>query len=342
VRRNCKHVAALAIVAAEGGVLTGSAQRRRHRPLAGDEATAWEQSLRALIDASAAPVGERPLAIELSLRPDRHDEPRLLARLMRPGARGGWVNGQLSWGGLDSWNVREGEYRSDHLELARELHAIHRARERRPGYYYAYGESRDRTLDLSECDSPQLWSLLDEAARIGLRLVHAAPELGELAPPGQGELLIDVSRDDERGARVSAVLRLGDEGEAGLEPLAFLGAGGHGVVCARRDEGADDRLEHRRLRLVRLAKPAPRPLQRMALEGERLEIPAEELDRFASEIYPALRQIATVASSDGSFEPPEISGPELTLQAGYGAWRSAASRSRSQASRPTTATSPTR
>jgi len=323
VRRNCKHVAALAIVAAEGGAVTGFAQQEAEGSPAGDETRAWEQSLRALIDASAAPVGERPLAIELSLQLDRHDEPRLSARLMRPGARGGWVNGQLSWGGLDSWNVREGEYRSDHLELARELHAIYRARERRPAYYYAYGESRDRTLDLSDCDSPQLWSLLDEAARIGLRLIHAAPELGQLAPPGQGELLIDVSRDDERGARVGAVLRLGDEGEAGLEPLAFLGAGGHGVVCAERDGDADDGgVEHRRLRLVRLAKPAPRPLQRMALEGERLEIPAEELDRFASEIYPALRQIATVASTDGSFEPPEISGPELTLRAGYGAGHS--------------------
>ena len=319
VGRNCKHVAALAIVAADGGVVTGPAQRQGESPPAGDEATAWEQSLRALIDASAAPVGERPLAIELSLQPDRNGEPRLLARLMRPGARGGWVNGQLSWSGLDSWNVREDEYRSDHLELARELHAIHRARERRPGYYYAYGESRDRTLDLSDYDSPQLWSLLDEAARIGLRLIHAAPELGELAPPEQGELVVNVSRADEREAQVSTGLRLGDCDAAELEPMAFLGAGGHGVVCAERVEDADGGVEHRRLRLVRLAKPAPRPLQRMALEGERLEIPADELDRFASEIYPALRHVATVVSSDGSFEPPEISGPELTLRAGYGA-----------------------
>ena len=99
-----------------------------------------------------------------------------MARLMRPGARGGWVNGQLSWGGLDSWSVREGEFRSDHLALARELHAIHRVREQRTGYYGYYGENRDRTLDLSDCDSPQLWSLLDEAARTGLPLIHAAPD----------------------------------------------------------------------------------------------------------------------------------------------------------------------
>ena len=322
VGRNCKHVAALAITAAGQGAGSGPARRGQAGDgLAAGGAGDWERSLRALIDASAAPAGERPLAIELSLQADHRREPRLMARLMRPGARGGWVNGSLSWGGLDSWSVREGEYRSDHLELARELHAIHRARERRAAYYYAYGDNRDRTLDLSDCDSPQLWSLLDEAARIGLRLIHAAPGLGELASYERGELLVDVSDDGKRGARVSAELRLGeDDAEDGLEPLLFLGAGGHGLVCAeRRADGDDPGLERHRLRLVRLAKPAPLPLQRMALDGERLEIPAGELDRFAAEIYPALRQVAAVASSDGSFTPPEISAPELVLRASYGA-----------------------
>jgi len=319
VRVNCKHVAALAIVAANGGEVIGSAQRQGEGSPAGDEATAWEQPLQALIDAAAAPAGEQPLAIELSLRMERGDT-RLLARLMRPGARGGWVNGQLSWGGLDHWHVQQGGYRADHLELARELHAIHRARGRRPSYHYGY-DSGDRTLDLSDCDSPQLWSLLDEAARTGLRLIHAAPGGGELAPYERGELSIDVSDGGAHGARVSPALRLGEGGDGtGLEPLLFLGASGHGLVCAEREQdGGQPAPEYVRPRLVRLARPAPPPLQRMLLDRERLEIPADELDRFGAEIYPALRRIATVVSSDGSFEPPEISGPELTLRAGYGA-----------------------
>lgn len=316
---NCKHAAAIVIAAA--GERAGAQRARRGsraRPAAID-APAWEQSLRALIDAPAALAGERPLAIELSLRPGR-SRPRLMARLMRPGARGGWVNGSLSWGGLDSWQVREGEYRSDHLALVRELYAIYRAREQRVGYHYGYGDSGDRTLDLSDCDSPQLWSLLDEATRIELRLIHALPGLGELPPYERGELFVDVGRDGERGSRVTAVLRLGDDDAAGLEPLLFLGASGHGVVCAERDEDTDDPdLEHRRLRLVRLVSSAPRQLQRMVLDGERLEIPAAELDRFAVEICPALRHVATVSSSDGSFTPPEISAPKLVLRASYGA-----------------------
>ncbi|MBW8059053.1 MAG: DEAD/DEAH box helicase [Solirubrobacterales bacterium] len=316
---NCKHVAALAIAAAgEGAGAQGARRRPRARPATTD-GPAWERSLRALIDAPAAPAGERPLAIELSLRPGR-GRPRLMARLMRPGARGGWVNGSLSWGGLDSWQVRDGEYRSDHLALVRELHAIHRAREQRVGYYYGYGDSGERMLDLSDCDSPRLWALLDEATRIELRLIHTLPGLGELPPYESGELLVDVGRDGERGSLVTAVLRLGDHDPAGLEPLFFLGAGGHGVVCAERDEGTEDPdLEQRRLRLVRLARPAPPQLQRMVLDGERLEIPAGELDRFAVEICPALRHVATVSSSDGSFTPPEISEPALVLRASYGA-----------------------
>jgi SNF2 family DNA or RNA helicase len=57
----------------------------------------------------------------------------------------------------------------------------------------------------------------------------------------------------------------------------------------------------------------------MVLDGERLEIPPSELDRFADELCPALRNVATVTSSDGSFVPPEVSAPTLALRASYGA-----------------------
>jgi superfamily II DNA or RNA helicase len=312
---NCKHVAAILIAAAGEGAQRA---RRRARPATTD-APAWERSLRALVDAPAAAAGERRLAIELSLQSGRAGQ-QLMARLMRPGARGGWVNGSLSWGGLDSWNVREGDYRSDHLALARELYAVYRAGERRGSNYYAYGDLGDRALDLSAFDSPQLWSLLDEAARIGMSLIHDAPQLGELGPCENGELLVDVRRNGKRGSVATAVLRLDDEDAAHLEPLLFPGAGGHGLVCAERgedDESADPAA--RRLRLVRLARPAPPRLQRLFLDGERLEIPAGELDRFAAEICPALRHVATVSSSDGSFTPLEISEPALVLRASYGA-----------------------
>jgi superfamily II DNA or RNA helicase len=56
----------------------------------------------------------------------------------------------------------------------------------------------------------------------------------------------------------------------------------------------------------------------MVLGGDSLTIPASDLERFADEICPALRSVATVVSSDGSFTPPKVSAPSLVLRARYG------------------------
>jgi len=320
---NCKHVAAIVIAASDerGPDRPRGKQRPPLRVAKAAQPRSWEQPLRALIDAPAAAAAGSPLAIELALHAggvaDR-GTPRLLARLMREGARGGWVNDSLNWSGLDSWHVQSGEYRADHLALVRELYAVQRAREGRAAYYYSSGA--DKTLDLSGCDSVQLWSLLDEAARLGLKLVHAHPGLGEVRRHQRGELLIDVTQHEGEGSLVSAVLQADGEDADGLEPLLFLGSSGHGVVCAERgDDETSHKPENRRLRLVRLVKPAPAPLRRMVLSGERLKIPASELQLFGEELCPALRNVATVVSSDGSFTPPEISAPTLVLRASYGA-----------------------
>jgi superfamily II DNA or RNA helicase len=317
---NCKHVAAI-VVAASGGRGADRVRGEQRPPLqtAAAEPPSWDKPLRALIDAPAVRAKGNPLAIELALHASGlagTGPPRLQARLMREGARGGWVNGSLAWSGLESWNVQSGEYRVDHLALVRELYAIHSAREGRAYYSYSYGG--DKTIDLGGCDSVQLWSLLEEADRLGLKLVHARSGLGEVRLE-QGELLIDVTQQGDRGSTVSTVLRVDGGDEDGLEPLLFIGSSGHGVVCAERGgEESNQEPASRRLRLVRLVKPAPMPLQRMVLDGERLTIPAGELQRFAEELCPALRNVATVVSSDDSFTPPEISAPTLTLRASYG------------------------
>lgn len=237
---------------------------------------------------------------------------------MRPGARGGWINGSLSWGALDSWQLRSGDYRADHLALARELAAVYRVRTG-TSYYYGYSGA-DKTLDIGDCESPQLWSLLEEAGRVGLKLVHAREELGEVPRHRHGELILDVTRPDDSSALLSTAVRLDGEDDVRLEPLLFIGGNGHGVVCAERSEVlAGHDIDRLRLRLVRLARPAPARLQRMVLDEEHLRIPVGELDRFAQELCPALRGVATICSSDGSFTPPEISAPELVLRARYGA-----------------------
>ena len=302
---NCKHVAALVVAAADG---RAAARPLRLVPAPGT--AAWERPLRALVDAPAAQATGSPLALELSLQARGlagRGELRLLARLMRPGARGGWVNGSLSWSGLDSWHIRSGTYRADHLAFVRELYAIQRARVGRPSYAYGYGT--EKTLDLSDC-GPQLWPLLDEAARIGLPLVDVRTGSDELPRYRHGEIVLDVTRKSDAHSQVRALLRV-DGGDAdALQPVAFFGSAGHGLVCTD-DCGSP--------RLVRLARSAPPELQQLILDGEPLAIPADELERFAAEICPALRGIAEVGSSDGSFAAPEVSAPVLVLRTRYGA-----------------------
>ncbi|MBV8988297.1 MAG: hypothetical protein JO372_07015 [Solirubrobacterales bacterium] len=56
----------------------------------------------------------------------------------------------------------------------------------------------------------------------------------------------------------------------------------------------------------------------MLLTGERVAVPEAEIERFAEQLCPALRHVAPVVSSDGSFVPPTISGPALLLTAHHG------------------------
>jgi superfamily II DNA or RNA helicase len=333
---NCKHVAALVIAAmdrsGDGRLLArdlrsrrGPGQHSSRRAAMTGQPPSWEEPLRALVEAPAARVATGiPVAVELSLQASGlagGGPPRLMARLMRPGARGGWVKGSLAWSRLDSWQVQSSEYRADHLALARELYAVHCVRDGRISYSSGY-YSADKALDLGDCDSARLWSLLEEASRLGLKLVHAHPGLGEVRCHQRGELLIDVTRAEDGGSHVRAILELerGDGTESppvGVEPLLFVGSSGHGVVCADRGDGEE--LERRRLRLVRLVRPAAPRLQRMVLDHELLTIPASALERFADELCPSLRNVARVVSSDRSFAPPEISPPTLVLRASYGA-----------------------
>src|SRR5439155_11275380 len=175
---NCKHVAAVVIAAANGRV----ALRSLRLVPAPEPRPAWERSWKALLD--ELPATGTPLAIEVSVQDSSRGALHLLARLQRPGGRGGWINGSLTWGGLDY--VRA-DYRADQLAVACELYALHRSSQARPSWWY--GSGADKTFDLADC-GPQLWTLLDEAARTGLALVHARGELGELHPYARGEVVL--------------------------------------------------------------------------------------------------------------------------------------------------------
>ncbi|MGN6792045.1 MAG: DEAD/DEAH box helicase [Streptosporangiaceae bacterium] len=333
VEFNCKHAVALVLTAV---MAIGPAEPFAEEP-ASSQAVGWQQSLDSLLLTSSPGISaERPvatpLAIELTLANPPNDlgqlreagrrtvsaPLRLLGRLVRPGKNGGWVNGGLSWSKLDSLNYA-GDYQDDHVRLLRELYALYRSRGSRGPYLgYTYGD--DKTIDITAFESSRLWPLLDEAQSAGLRLMYPK-KLGHVVSIGSAEMCLDVTRDGHSGAlSIVPVIRM-EQVPDGAQPVAFIGNNAHGLVCvdsANAGRGGGDPAGWR-FRLTRLGKPVPPQLQRMAFAGQRLEIPASEESRFLEGYYARLRRAASVISSDESFTPPTITGPDLVLRACYGA-----------------------
>jgi superfamily II DNA or RNA helicase len=327
---NCKHVAAL-VLAALGVEHPPAAPGRSPRSVT------WEQSLGSLLEsrpvAPASQPSATPLAIELTLSAGARPAPSRgsaatgpalspLARLVKPG-KNGWVSAG-SWTKLSS-QQHYGGCLVSHVRLLQEMYAVYRSRDSyRDSYpaYYSYVE--EKSIDLSAFESGQLWSMLDEAEAIGVRLVHGRKRLGPLDRYGCAQVCLDVTRSERSGALVIApVVRVegtDTDAVAVAVPIRFIGTEGHGVIYVDRaevGESADHGDWH--LRLAKLAKPVPQQLQRMALENQLFEIPAAEQPRFCDEYYPRLRHTATVISSDKSFIPPVISDPTLVLRASYAA-----------------------
>ncbi|WP_343600908.1 SNF2-related protein [Mycobacterium sp.] len=292
---DCKHVAAI-VIAASGNTTT----RAVRTSAAGPAPSAWRKPLDALCSpGSHSEALTTPLAVELDWSASGLSS-TLDARLVRPGKRGGWVAGDLSWSKLAG--LRHCGYLDAHVRLLQEFFITYRASSLNLTGYYSYSYADVKTISLLKFESPQLWPLLEEARRIGVRLVQARSQQ-EVPADATARLCLDVTTHESGDLGVTPVLEVGG---ATVRPVAFVGSSGHGVVYT--DGG---------LRLARLDKPAPGALQRMALGGEPLRIPVAEESRFATEYYPRLRHIAAVTSSDESFTPPAIVGPALVLRADH-------------------------
>jgi hypothetical protein len=312
---NCAHVVALVVAATNESTLptpaAGPTSRRSSLP--------WEQSLDSLLTAPAEGASTwagtgTPLAIELSLARGATGQLALQARLVQLGKNGAWIAGNLAWSRLE-YLLWRNEFPVAHVRLLHELFALYRASGtvRNPSYAYGYGEQK--TIDLSGCESRQLWPILDQADAAGLPLVYPGGK-GTVPPPGIADMVLDVT-SEETGLRVAPVIRAGPDPETYLDvvPLRFIGTGGHGVVYASRAEAAAP--EQARFRLARLTTPAPAQLQALALASEDLRVPAAGQATFGARHYPRLRRMAMVVSSDGSFTPPPVLGPRLVVHASY-------------------------
>ncbi len=185
-----------------------------------------------------------------------------------------------------------------------------------PSYSYGGYGGDQKYLDLSACESRQLWPVLDQAYAVGLPFVYRGKQ-GTVPPPGTAELTLDVT-SDETTLLIAPMIKTADGVDA--VPLRFIGGEGHGVIYADRalaggQGGAHGELA--RFRLARLAHPVPAQLQHLALVDERLVVPESGQAAFMSKYYPRLRRMAEVTSSDHSFTAPEISEPALVVHAAY-------------------------
>ncbi len=327
VGADCKHVAALAVAAVEG-----SAQITYSVAEPAQVSPSWEVALTDLVDGQAADVSGLALALDFALKEPRgrEVERQLAVRMMRPGAREAWITGTLTWNALEAPYGACRDIRDDQLRIAKEIWGLHRsARSGREGYYYYHQE---KALDLALIDSPRLWNLLDDALRHGVKLLQDGHAL---APIRAAEVVFDITRQAAADrALVRARLRYEDEldealagpvegDDRSIDPILFIGQHGNGLVCVERNHDVSGRgTEGGRIQLVRMTRPVTRRLQEIVLEDERIEIPIDQFDRFVEQHYPALRNVASVISSDGWFSPPVISAPSLRLEAIHGANRS--------------------
>ena len=164
---DCKHVAALVIAASTHGLAFRPAGRARPQPAAAT-APSWEAPLLALVRCAARARDGQPAGGRAGVAHERHRRPGGAASDGAPDAAGARAaagsTGRWRGTALDPWRVRRLPRRprgAGPRAARRPARAAARAR-----YYYGYGA--DKTLDLSDCDSAQLWSLLEEAERIGI------------------------------------------------------------------------------------------------------------------------------------------------------------------------------
>ncbi len=265
-------------------------------------APSWEEPFEAMFEDHVTGSGT-PLALQLALTQRAHaPTPVLSARVLRPG-RTGWVSGNISWQNLAyTYDVNK-QHQQLLLEFAALVHASTRS-------YYS---SASTTLDLSAV-SPRLWSLLDDARRLGIELRYAKKKHGAVPPPGAAEVHVDVA-DVGDGLTVTPALHISDDSTGAA--VAFIGAPAHGVVyllSGDHDGGAPADLP---FRLAQLRNPVAVGMQQLLQSGGALTVPADQVPRFATTYYPRLHRAATVTSVDGSFTAPTVTGPALLLHVAF-------------------------
>jgi superfamily II DNA or RNA helicase len=304
MRYDCKHVAAVVLVAARAG----RRETVRTGPAEPPPRAEWARALRELLPTDAARSSGSTVALQFDLTVGQKDAWRITLRPVVRGQSGRWVRTGVSWTTLTYHQARRES--SAAVRLLEELYALSTRRDR----YHYYG--REEPVLLESFPSPRVWDVLAQAGEAGLPLVCT----------GAGEAPVLLARE---AARVT--LDLTDEGEewrlrplvtAGPEALEaghslLLGDPAHGIAWWE-PSGPGGRTGAP-LRLARLERALPAGLRTLVARGRDLSVPVAEQAEFLRDYYPVLRHQVTVASVDGSVDLPAERPPRLVLRAAHAA-----------------------
>ena len=305
VVRDCKHAAAVMFTARA----QLAAEARSARP-------AWEGLVTRLVrEVPTAPVEPVEVGLELAVDVGRayggfQPPARLLMRPVRRGQRDRWVYSGVSWSDLD--------YPSD--ELLPDLQDLLRQFRAAAGTAARYASPRSAWLTLGDV-STSFWSLLDQAARVGLRLVTEKAGSPVLLAERVG-VRLDLRSTAEGGlsgavqlpSEVWAPAELFEATATGDPTFGLIGDPAHGAywLAAPTVPGGP-----RDVVLARLHKALPTELRRLVEQRTTLDVPAGDRERFLTDFLPALRRAVPVVTSDDSLELPSAPTPQIVLAVGF-------------------------
>ncbi|MCO4263557.1 DEAD/DEAH box helicase [Pseudarthrobacter sp. MDT3-26] len=345
VRKDCKHVAALLFAAEDNPairvqLLAPAEVSRLSRQPANLDLADWEQALSPLISQPGITqsISGIPLALQFDIEEPaphfsytgRRDPLRsvrqLKARPVIMGAKGKWIRGDVSWNTLSYLNFRR-ECNEAHIEWMQAFLAAHTAAANR------VHNSSALWLGLNTFAGKNMWSLLTDAKKIGLALVHSRGTEPVRLAESPAAVGLNLSRYGASvGGDAAAPGATHDDGGLELAPtitvvgedvdpasVGTIGRPAHGIFLTTGGEALPGVSAENVITLAPLESGLSEELLTFVTAGSTLHIPAKDETRFLTGFYPKLKQAARVTATDESVALPALALPTLSLLANYGA-----------------------
>ncbi|MET3141727.1 UNVERIFIED_ORG: superfamily II DNA or RNA helicase [Arthrobacter sp. UYEF2] len=344
VRKDCKHVAALLFAAEDNPairvqLLAPAELSRLSRQSVSLDLADWEQALSPLISQPGITqsISGIPLALQFEIEDPaphfsytgRRDPLRsvrqLKARPVIMGAKGKWIRGDVSWNTLSYLNFRR-ECNEAHIEWMQAFLAAHTAAANR------VHNSSALWLGLNTFAGKNMWSLLADARKIGLALVHSRGTEPVRLAESPAAVGLNLSRYGHEPAVGQSPNEATDDGGLELAPtitvegedvdpasVGTIGRPAHGVFLTTGGEALPGVSVDNVIMLAPLENGLSEELLTFVTAGSTLHIPAKDETRFLTGFYPKLKQAARVTATDESVALPALALPTLSLLANYGA-----------------------